>query len=291
MATTTDLIASVKLQGSFPTSDSLFSNANFLSILNLEMQKEISPLLSKINEEFFLQTKSLPTIASKNLYRIPARAIGSGLRDVQLLSGTAITPLVRLYEEDRTSLSNNTQGYFLKGNQVELSPMPTNATDTLRLVYFRRPSKLVLPAACAQILSIDTALSQIVVSALPSTMTTGTLVDFSQSKSPYDILEMDYAIVSVSGTTLTFTSIPDDLAVNDYISLAGESCVPGIPEELIPILVQASLCTALSSKKDQSVELELQKLEQMKITVLSMLAPRVKSNDKKIINSNSFLYK
>lgn len=289
MATTTDLINNIKLQGSFPTSNSLFSNANFLSILNMEMSKEVVPLLNKINEEYFLTNKNQSVTSGKNLYRIPTRSVGSALRDVQLLGNdNAITPLNRLYEEDRTTLSSNPIGYFLKGNQVELSPMPTSSSDTLRLLYFRRPSKFVLPSACAQILSIDTNLNQVVVSALPSTMTTNTQVDFVQANSPYDILDMDSAISSVSGTTLTFSSLPDDLAVGDYICLAGESCVPGIPEELIPILVQAALCTALSSKKDKSVELELQKLNQMKDSILSMLTPRVKSNDKKIVNPNSF---
>lgn len=287
--TTTDLINNIKLQGSFPTSNSLFSNANFLSILNMEMSKEVVPLLNKINEEYFLANKNQSITSGKNMYRIPTRAVGSALRDVQLLgNNNAITPLNRLYEEDRTTLSSNPIGYFLKGNQVELSPMPTSSSDTLRLLYFRRPSKFVLPSACAQILSIDTNLNQVVVSALPSTMTTNTQVDFVQANSPYDILDMDSAITSVSGTTLTFSSLPDDLAVGDYICLAGESCVPGIPEELIPILVQAALCTALSSKKDKSVELELQKLNQMKDSILSMLTPRVKSSDKKIVNPNSF---
>lgn len=290
MATSLDLISNIKLQGSFPTSDSLFSNANFLTLLDLEMSKEVVPLLNKINEEYFLTTKSISVTANKNLYRIPARAVGSALRDVQLLSvGNSITPLNRLYEEDRTSLSSNQLGYFLRGNQIELSPNPTATANIIRLLYFRRPSKLVLPSACAQVQSIDTVLNQVVVNAVPSTMTTNTLIDFIQANSPYDFLDTDISITGISGTTISFSALPDDLAVNDYISLAGEACVPMIPEELVPILVQAALCTALSSKKDKSVELELQKLQAMKDNILSMLTPRVKSPDKKVINRNSFL--
>lgn len=292
MATTTDLINSLALQGAFPDSvSSLFSNANFLSILNLEMGKEVVPLLNRVNEEYFLQTKTIALVSGTNLYRMPTRAIGSALRDVQLLGNSgSVTGLNRLFEEDRTSLSSNAQGYFLKGNQVEVSPVPTSSTDSLRLLYFRRPSKLVLPIACGQILSINTVLNQVVVTSLPSTMTAGVLTDFVQANSPYDILDMDLAIASVSGTTVTFASLPADLAINDYICLAGESCVPGIPEELISILVQAALCTALSSKKDKSVELELQKLSVMKESAVNMLSPRVKSADKKIVNRNSFLF-
>jgi hypothetical protein len=195
---------------------------------------------------------------------------------------------MRLYEEDRFSTTTGPQGYYIKGNQILLSPLPTSSGDTLRLAYFRRPSKFVLTTACAQITSIDTINFQVVVASLPSTMTSGS-VDFVQADSPYDILSMDNTISGTSGTTMTFTSLPDDLAVGDYVCLAGQSCTPMIPEELIPCLTQAALCVCLASKKDSSVKLELEKLEQMKTSIVNMISPRTKSNDVKIRNNNSLL--
>lgn len=194
---------------------------------------------------------------------------------------------MRLWEEDRSSINNNQQGYFIKGNQIILSPTPTSTGDTLRLVYVRRPSKYVSVSDCAQIASIVG--TTITVSSLPSTMTNGTLIDFSQANSPYDILSMSSAISSASGTTLTFSSVPTELVVGDYISLAGETCVPGIQEELVPVLTQAILCSCLSSKKDDSVKLELQKLENMKMRLLDLLTPRIKTSDNKIHSRNSLL--
>lgn len=288
--TTTSMIADIKLIGSFPTTDSLFSNANYLSILTREQLTTIVPLLNKVNEEYFITEKDYAVTANQTSYRIPARAVGSQLRDVQLVSsGGDVTGLVRLYEDNRESTSDGQQGYYIKGNNILLSPTPTTTTgDALRLIYMRRPSTFVLPTACAEIASIDTGNNQVVVSSLPSTMTTSTLVDFIQAESPYDLLSMDAVISGVSGTTVTFSSLPTDLAVGDYLCLAGETCVPMIPEELVDVLVQSALCTCLSSKKDKSVELELQKLEQLKTTFIDMLTPRVKSDDKKIVNKYSF---
>jgi hypothetical protein len=290
MSTTTDLIAKIKLYGSFPTTDSLFSNANYLSILNREQLTTIVPLLTRVNEEYFITQKDYAVTANQSSYRIPTRAVGSQLRDVQLLSnGDSVTGLPRLNEDDRMSQANGQLGYYFKGNSVVFSPTPTTTTgDTLRLLYMRRPSSFVLPSACAQITSIDTGTNQVAVSALPSTMTTATLIDFVQANSPYDLLSMDATISGVSGTTLDFSSLPTDLAVGDYICLAGQTCVPMIPEEMVDLLVQAALCTCLSSKKDKSVELELQKLEELKKAFIEMLTPRTKSDDKKIVNRNSF---
>jgi hypothetical protein len=53
----TALISALKIHGSFPTSDDLFSNADFLVLFNHQMQVEIIPMLMKVNEEFFLQYK------------------------------------------------------------------------------------------------------------------------------------------------------------------------------------------------------------------------------------------
>lgn len=288
---TTDLINSVKLKGSFPTSSDLFSNADYLNILNDELLIQIVPLLNKLNEEYFLSYKDYPIVAGQDKYRIPTRAVGSSLRDVQLIDSTGgVKSLLRLFEEDKTSLTSGPQGYYIKGNQIIVSPKPV-ATDgsILRLVYFRRPSRFVLSTSCAQIQSIDTASKTVVVNSLPSSMSTSTPIDFVQAESPYDILEMDYSISSISGTTLVFTSnLPDDLAVNDYISLAGQSCVAMIPDDLIPVLVQAALCSCLTSKKDTQAKIELEKLEQMKQVMFQMLSPRVKSDDLKI-KSNTLL--
>lgn len=286
--TTADLISSIKLRGSFPTANDLFSTTDYLTVLNDEMQNQVTPLLMKLNEEFFLTYQDTTVTLAQNAYRIPKRAIGSMLRDVQIINSSGnIYSLPRLFEEDKYSTTQGTMGYYLKSNQIILSPTPTASTDILRLAYFRRPSRFVITTACALVTSITG--TTIVVSSLPTTMTAGILIDFVQGSSPYDILQVDSSIVSVSGTTLTFAAVPADLAVGDYISIAGEACVPMIPEELLPLLVQASLCVLLSSKKDASVELELQKLEQMKQAIITMLDPRVKSNDKKINNSGSVL--
>lgn len=288
--TTSDLISNIKMRGSFPTANDLFSNSDYLSILNDEMMNQVTPLITKLNEEFFLAYSDTSTISGTSTYRIPKRAVGSLLRDIQLIDAAGnVTSLPRLFEEDKYSTTQGQLGYYVKGNQIVLSPTPTSSNYTLRLAYFRRPSKFVLTTACAQITSIDTVLNQVVVSSLPSTMTSGTSVDFVQGSSPYDLLGMDSSISSVAGTTITFSSLPTDLAIGDYISLAGEACVPMVPEEMIPFLVQAALCVCLASKKDKSVELELQKMEQTKQTLINMLSPRVRSNDIKIKANNSLL--
>lgn len=269
--TSNEIIASVLLRSGFPT-DNYFTNAEMLTIMNDEMRLHINPLLMKLHEEFLLQTKDY-NIAANTTYRLPKRALGGKLRDLKLYDNGDYVDLDRLFEEDRYKKST---GYYITRNSIELSDDIT--TGTLRATYYLAPSQMVLVASVATIASIDSA-TQVTVSALPSSISTATPVDMVQASGQYDLLSIDATITNVAGTTLTFSSLPSDLAVGDYICLAGQSPVPTIPVDLHPILTQATLCTCLGSKKDKAFEAESAKLKMLKESMLEMLDPRVESGD------------
>lgn len=275
---TTELISAIKLHGSFPTSDDLFSNSDFLSLFNHQMKAEIVPMMMKLNEEYFIQYKDF-TITAGSTYRIPTRAIGAQIRALLTVdsSGNYGVPLVRRFEEDRPSALS---GYYMLRNSIELSS--DYSSGTLRMKYFARPSTLVLTTSCGQITSINTATFTVVVSSAPSTFANGTVVDFVQNLNPHDLLGMDYAISTVSGTTLTFTSLPSDLAVGDWICIATESPVPMIPDEMEPVLIQSALCKTLSSKKDKAYDAEMKTLMRIKEDAINMLDPRVQNSGNKV---------
>jgi hypothetical protein len=272
---TTELISALQLHGSFPTSDDLYSSADFLSLLNHQMKAEILPMMLKVNEEFFLQYQDF-TIGSGSTYRIPTRAIGTVIRDLQIIDGSAnVSSISRLFEEDRP---NNLSGYYITRNSVELSS--DFSSGTLRMKYFARPGTLVATTSCAQVTVV--AGNTITVSSAPTTMALGTLVDFVQNNNPYDLLGMDLAIASVSGTTLDFAAVPSGLTVGDWICIAGESPVPMLPEEMHPVLVQSALCKTLSSKKDKAYKDELETLVRVKEDAINMLDPRIENNSNKV---------
>lgn len=271
-----DLISALKIKGSFPTSNDLFSTSDFLVLFNMQLKTDLTPLMLKLNEEFFIQYTDF-TITQNDTYRIPRRAIGAKIRDLKTVDGSGnLTDINRLYEEDRSS---GRSGYYMLRNSVELSNDFTSGT--LRMTFFTRPSTLVETTACAQITSINTGAVTAVVSSLPSTIAVATVVDFVQNNNPYDLLSMDKTVSSVSGTTLGFSSLPDDLAVGDWICLATESPVPMLPDELHPILVQSALVSCLSSKKDKALEVEAATLKQQKEDAINMLDPRVDNNSAK----------
>lgn len=242
----------------------------------MQLKTDLTPLMLRLNEEFFLQYIDF-TITTGSSYRIPRRAIGAKIRDLKMVDGSGnYTNIPRLFEEDR---ANDASGYYVTRNSIELSS--DFVGNTLRMKYFARPSTLVATTECGQITSIDTGANTVVVSSAPATMAVSTVVDIVQNNNPYDLLSMDVALSSVSGTTLGFSSLPSGLAVGDWICLATESPVPMIPDELHPVLVQSALVSTLSSKKDKALEHESEVLEKMKIDAVNMLDPRIENNSVK----------
>lgn len=283
--TSAELIAALKIKGSFPTSDDLFSESDFLVLFNHQMKTEIIPVMMLLSDDYFLLAKEY-TISAGSTYRIPRRAIGSKIRDLELKDANGnYTSLPRLFEEDRPA---NSSGYYVFRNSIELSS--DISAPTLRMTYFARPNELVLTTACGLITSIDTANNQVDVSSLPSTMTNGVEIDFVQGDNPYDLLDYDKAITGVSGTTISFSSLPDGLAVGDWVCLAGESPVPMVPEEMHSVLVQSALVAALSSKKDKAVEFEAAVLERVKTDAIRMLDPRVENDSTKFKSGRLLAY-
>jgi hypothetical protein len=274
VGTSDELITGIKLAGGFPT-DNYFTDTEMLSLLNDSMQTVVIPLAMSLHEDYFLQDKDY-TISATNSYRLPARNIGNKLRDVKLYISGEYKNINRLFEEDRSS---KLSGYYITRNTLSLSPDITSGT--LKVTYYLAPSTLVLASSAAIIASIDSA-TQVTVTALPSTIAVNTVVDIVQGSGPYDLLALNSTVATVSGTTLTFSSLPDDLAVGDYICVAGQSPVPLIPETMQTYLAQATLVSCLASKKDKAVEWEYKQLELLEKSFTDMLDPRVDSNDVKI---------
>jgi hypothetical protein len=288
--TTDDLISSIKSRASVPTSQNLFATADFLRFSNEELQSSLVPMLMSVREEYLVTSVDVSIVPGTSSYRINKRAIGGKLRDVQLVSGTSLRSLAQLNPEDITSTESGQQGFYIKSNSIVLSPTPTNSSDILRVSFFQRPNKLVAVSDAAQITSVDTVNNQVVVSAVPSTFNTGTLIDFIRNQPGFECLDIDKAISGISGTTITFGTLPSDLEVGDYVCIATESPIPQIPQELHPMLAQLAAIKCLEAMSDQAGLANAEKkLKEMKQSALEVISPRVDGEAKKIMSTSNLV--
>ena len=289
--TTSDLLTSIHNRGNIPstTNDTnVNSSNNLLNIATEQLHTKLYPIIQSTREEFYVTRKDFTITASQNEYVIPSRASGLVLRDVQLVTGTDVQSLGIIDSEYvTTTASGNVSGYYLEHNKIILYPTPASTTGTLRVRYYLRPSRLTITSNCGQISSIDTVTNQVVVSAIPSTWAAGTSLDFVQASAPYANLSIDQAATVVSGTTLTFASLPSTLAVGDWLAPAEYSPIPQLPYEFHAILAQLTVCKVLEAMGDrEGATLAFKDVQTDLENMLKLVTPRNQGERKKVINRN-----
>lgn len=308
---TTDLASAVERRAAIPTSQATFTPADLYALGDEEIRSKLIPLICRNIEDFYTQFKDLPLIANQAAYQIPSRAIAGALRDVQIVQTNdteSRTPLERLAPEDlyssvggnfRFTIKKN--GFYLQGNQVVIYPMPTLTSNLLRLSFYCRPNMLVDPTSCGQVLSIATtnvANDTIVFSTtLPDPMLTtvgGALppLDFISAQPHFDWWSQDQvpssvATTTVSNDTLVFSAaVSTNLAIGDYVCLAGQSCVVQVPVELQPLLTQYVVVRVLSAQADQqALQAAIAELTKLEENAILLIAPRVVGKAKRATNT------
>lgn len=282
-----DLITSVKRRANVPTSQNTFQTADFLALADEEIRSKLVPLVLKHMEEFYVTYKDYSLVVNQNIYAIPYRAIAMSLRDVLLLSSTNADTRVGLERLSPEDLYLKT-GFYIQGNSIILYPTPRQTPlDTLRMPYCMRPNSLVSTSACALITAINSGSNQVTVSAVPSNITTMTLVDFVRAIPGFECTAIDQTITNIGGTTLTFSaSLPTNLQVGDYVCQAGFSNVVQVPVELQPLLFQYIVVRILAAQGDQAnLKAAIAELDSLETAAGVLLAPRVAGKVKRVVKA------
>lgn len=288
--TTQRLLADIKRLGHFPTNQNTFQDPDLLAMFDYELQTFIVPMLMRVREGFFTRHVDYAISSSEGRYPIPERAIGSRLDDVQLVIGNYIEQL-RLIQigqlDSQVGSPVGARAFTIQGNDIVLIPIPTSGI--LRVYYHTRPSQLVATTACGQILSINTALNQVVVGSVPSTITLTSVLDLVSNTSGFDSEGENLTLANLTGTTLTFNeTLPTDLAVGDWVCLAQQSPIAQIPVEIMPLLTQAVVVKVYEIQGYQKkMESAAVKLQQMQSDLMALITPRVEEAPKVINPPNN----
>lgn len=261
-----------------------------LALADEVMLEDIEPLLTKPGSEYLLQTSDVSLVASTAAYRLPKRAVVGKLRDIWYVDASGNESLLPQLSHEQapqsgSATSTDPTGFYLRNEHVVLIPTPSAAGGRkIRMRYYLRRPRLVLVAAAPVITVVDSGAKKITVGAVPATMTTTALLDLVRYGGLFDHLGLDLAVSAVTATDTTFTAaLPADLAVGDYVSLAGESSLITLPIELHPLLVSLTLARCLRSLGDKRAEDEEERARQRIPALQALLAPRVDSTQPKIV--------
>jgi hypothetical protein len=284
------LLADLRRRGQIPeSSDRSFSTDDLVAMVSDETQSYMAQLLMSVREEFFVTDYDVTTVANQSGYRIPPRAVGSKVRQVLVSNGSGYQILQRVEPRAKWDYQFSGAGapvaYFLKGTTIELLPTPS-AGLTLRMQYFRRPNTVVYDDECGLITAINTGTRVVTISASVDDFSSSETYDFIRGEPGFETLAMDQAAaVSGGGTTLTFTNtLPTDLAVGDYVALAGQTPIPQLPVEMHQLLAQRTVVKVLEAMGDPKVSTAKSMCDEERARALTMLTPRSEGDSKYIIN-------
>ena len=308
--TTNGLIESIKRKGSIPSSQETFKTQDFIDLINEEMSTYILPTVLKLHQEFYATTDETEVVtSSRKRYKLPYRAVGNKLRDLHYRTvGGQLKQLVQISADDRSYNDEYFYNYvynqfYLEGDEIVFVGIQVPEGQLVKS-YYMRPNQLVTEDRACVITSIDRTTGIVMVANMPSIFASGQ-VDFIGAKSPNTIKNFDITPISADTETgtfifdttnhstvpnMTFFDIPDSLQVGDYVMLAGETIVPQLPAELIPVLTQRVTLKCLEAMGDTEAVTNCQKqLDKMEANIPSLINNRVEGSPKKLVNRRSIL--
>lgn len=277
--TTDSLIASVERQSFAPANQSTFTSSEILELGDEAIKEYILPSILAAREEFFVTYTDVPVTAGMNRIPIPERSIGLSVREIHLYDdyGNLLGPLNRLSIEKLAQYSQTSDqpvGYYLLSNDIVLYPTPTFTSRTLRVFYPLRPGLLTDTTNQAVISAIDTNTNTVTVSSIPSTWVTGDVLDLVSKRSGHSYVAIDQTSTNISGTDITFASLPSTLAVGDYVMPQGYTTLLQMPIDFQPIVATFIAAEMLLAMNQPSGEKVLAKAIRNLDAVRKLLIPR-----------------
>ncbi len=274
--TSSNLLSSINRRSYAPTGQATFTQAEILEIADEETKTTILPSIMAVREEFFVFYKRYTIVAGTGAYRIPPRAIGLAAREIQLQSGNSATDLPKINPEEVLDYGQGSiDSFYIVNNSIHTYRVPSSGGASLVVPYFLRPGKLVLPENAATISAIDTGTNIVTVSSIPASWVTGNSFDFIRQDGGHECVDIDLTSTLVSGTNITFSSLPASLQVGDYVALSGETPVVQLPPDYHPILAQAVAFQILDDMNQPGAEKAGKRLDKMLDAVQTMMSPRI----------------
>lgn len=303
------LVASVYRRILSPNSQNTLQPDDIIAFLDEEMRTTIVPLVLAAQEEFWVQNIDQPVLQGVYNYTIPKRAAFATWRDVVFVDANGNEINMSMLSSEYLKLTYPAGGnpplyvfgFILQNDQIILYPN-TAGTPTqyqLRMKIKRRPNNLTSTTNCNQITAINTLTNVVTfANAIDPTWTTSTTFDIIPNSPQFTSRRDDQTVSMISGNTMTFSGTPPlptnpqtgnvTLQVGDWVCPSQMSCIPQVPYDMFPLLVQRAAIRALTAMGDtQNLQIAERQYQDMAADFARTVSPRIDGTPKKIVNRNT----
>lgn len=281
MANTYELVAQALANGFLPTTQTDYSLANpyqLIRELNDCVTQNFERAVVNARQGYWLHNTIVTLTAGQARVRVPHRCAAGGLDRLEIAdtATSEYSPLdtgqgrQALQFEGTYGMRGPTRRYEQRGEWIHLLPVNDTAGRVLRIWYYVRPSKLVIPQSPTltntsvdigvslrgRITSIaDIANRKVTVNAIPYKQRLTTPTDVVAGTDQIDIVKpngwYELALVDASFTSFGFvltlggTDPLDDVEVGDYVRAADETDWPCIPQDFHRLLADLGCMSML----------------------------------------------
>ena len=182
------------------------------------------------------------------------------------------------------------RGMYARDDTFNIYPItfPYPAGFIIRFKYARRPSVLVATTYCAQVQTVNYGTNVVTVNAVPSGWTSNsTIVDVINNYPQFTSQADDNLITNIAGTSITLTSLPTTVVAGQWLCPMGTTCIPQIPVELYPLLINAACLRVFTSMQNANGFNTTSKIVAAQMEdAKTLLTPRWKGQPQKVVNKN-----
>ncbi len=195
--TTAGLIDAVKLRAMVPTSQSLFTDARILTILNDVQYAMVVPWMMSQRQDFFKTYVDIPVDPTTSVYKLPRNTVGEKIQGIYYGADTnqpgqidwdacAQVDVGDVYDKNfRTSRGFS---YSISSDVFTVWPRALEPSKFFRVWYYRRPSALVLPSDCGKVNAVNTGTNTLSLASAPSSWNTTSMLDIIEGTPHFSVL-------------------------------------------------------------------------------------------------------
>lgn len=300
------MILSVRKRTFVPDDTSIFTDSDILEIIDEEMNVQVLEKLQTLHGDNLTVTVDIPR-NEEGAYKMPDRALGNKLRDVQMLIGRELYELAQISVGALSDYSNGNYAeydmdlFYIENNKIKIVS-PDRGYDFIRMRFYIRPNVLTKleEAGIINDIIIDENADTLTLSLsqIGKNFASTKLYDLVGCKSPNKIgaygLQAQTLITSSNNGSIVFklSEVKDyqDIVLGDFVTLEGETPVPNIPTEMHPLLAQAAAINILESLGDtEALQNANARMDKMSRSVQTLIDNRVELSPKKIRPRNGVL--
>ena len=297
-------MTAVKRKGQIPDGSD-YSDADILAEADGVISGRMTEVVAGLSNGYYIRSIDIAMVAGTSRYALPTRAMADTVEQVSVVQSDGAERFVsRLRGSDAMYVAGSSgtpYNYTVEGADILLYPTPTTASETIRVRYQLRRSRLTLIGANAfAITAINTGTFTVTFTGtIPTPWQTYNTIpaylDFIAGSSGTPTIEIDrlvtgYTQGSPSHVESDSTALPSSLAVGDYVALAGYTPVVQLPYELHDALATATAAAILMQRGFFDAAGQLDSYASRDIHMYQrMAAQRVKKAPVPFVNRNSML--